>query len=54
MGFYSNQDDLGKKIEKLLSNPHKIDQYGKNGKKKYFNLFNNKKITNQIIEKTFS
>ena len=54
MGFYSNSDDLGKKIEKLLSNPHKIDKYAKNGKKRYFDLFNNKRITNQIIEKTFS
>ena len=54
MGFYSNSDDLGKKIEKLLSNPHQIDKYAKNGKKRYFDLFNNKKITNQIIEKTFS
>ena len=54
MGFYSNSDDLGKKIEKLLSNPRQINKYAKNGKKRYFDLLNNKRITNQIIEKTFS
>ena len=53
MGFYSTPDDLGKKIETLLSNPRKIDKYAKNGKKRYFDLFNNKKITQKIIEKTF-
>ena len=53
MGFYNNIDELGFKIEKLLTNPKKIDQYGKNGKKRYFELFNNIKITNDIINKTF-
>ena len=40
-------------IEKLLSNPKKINAYAKNGKRKYFELFNNKKISKEIIDKTF-
>ena len=45
--------DLGNKIEYMLSNPKKINDYGKNGKSKYFKLFNNKIITKNIIENTF-
>ena len=54
MGFYKDINDLGKQIEKLLSDPKKINKYGRNGKNKYFSLFNNKKITKEIIDKTFS
>ena len=53
IGIYSSINDLGKKIEYLLSRPHLIDKYAKNGKKRYFELFNNLKITKNIIEKTF-
>ncbi len=53
VGFYKNLDDLGNKIEFMLSNPKKIDQYGKNGKSKYFKLFNNKRITKDIVDNTF-
>lgn len=53
VGFYKNLNDLGNKIEHMLSNPKKIDEYGKNGKSKYFKLFNNKIITKNIIENTF-
>ncbi len=53
VGFYKNLNDLGNKIEYMLSNPKKIDKYGKNGKIKYFKLFNNKIITKNIIENTF-
>ena len=53
VGFYKNIDDLGKKIEYLLKYPNKINKYAKQGKAKYFKLFNNKIITKQIIEKTF-
>ena len=31
----------------------KINEYGKNGKAKYFKLFNNKIISKNIINKTF-
>ena len=54
MGHYKNYNDLGQKIEKLLLNPNKINKYAKNGKKRYFDLFNNKKITENFINKTFS
>ncbi len=53
MGFYANTNELGQKIDDLLSQPHKIDQYAKKGKKRYFDLFNSKKVTNQIIQNTF-
>ena len=53
MGFYKDNNDLGNKLEKLLSNPKKINNYSKNGKKKYFKLFNNVKISKEIIDKTF-
>ena len=53
VGFYKNLDDLGNKVEFMLSNPKKIDQYGKNGKSKYFKLFNNQRIAKNIIDNTF-
>ena len=53
MGSYKSIDDLGNKIEYLLSNEKKIQKYGKNGKEKYFKLFNNKIIASNIIKKTF-
>ena len=54
MGFYSNYNDLGNHVEKLISNPDKINKFSKNGKRRYFDLFNNKKVTNEMIKKTFS
>ena len=54
VGFYKDVNDLGNKIEHLLSNPNKINEYGKRGKNKYFKLFNNKLITSNIINKTFN
>ena len=39
--------------EYLLTKQDKINEYGKNGKAKYFKLFNNKIISNNIINKTF-
>ena len=53
VGTYSNINELGDKIENLLLNEKKINEYSKNGKVKYFKLFNNKKITKEIIEKTY-
>ena len=54
VGFYKDVNDLGNKIEHLLSNPNKINEYAKRGKNKYFKLFNNKLITSNIINKTFN
>ena len=53
MGSYKSIDDLGNKIEHLLLNEDKIRKYGKNGKEKYFRIFNNKIISANIIKKTF-
>ena len=53
VGFYKNVKDLGNKIEYLLKYPKKINEYGKQGKEKYFKLFSNKIITKKIIDKTF-
>jgi len=53
VGSYSSINDLGNKIESLLSNPEKIKKYAKNGREKYFKLFNNKIISEDIIKKTF-
>jgi glycosyltransferase involved in cell wall biosynthesis len=52
VGSYSSIDDLGNKIEQLLLNPQKIKKFAKNGKDKYFKLFNNKIISEDIINKT--
>ena len=53
VGSYSSVKDLGSKIELLLSNPDKIKKYAKNGREKYFKLYNNKIISEDIIKKTF-
>ena len=53
VGTYKNVNDLGSKIEFMLSNEKKINQFAKNGKKKYFSLFNSKIISNKIINETF-
>jgi len=53
VGSYNSINNLGNKIEHLLSNPEKIKKYAKNGREKYFKLFNNKIISADIIKKTF-
>ena len=53
IGSYNSIDDLASKIEKLLIKPHLINKYAQNGSKRYFELFNNIKITKTIIDKTF-
>ena len=52
VGSYKSLNDLGSKIEYMLTNEKKINQYGKNGKNKYFKLFNNTIISKNIINKT--
>ena len=54
IGTYDSINELGNKIENLKSNPRKINEYGKAGKNKYFKLFNNIKITNEIINKIYN
>ena len=53
VGSYSSIDQLGSKIENLISKPKLLEKYAKNGSKKYFELFNNIRITKTIINKTF-
>ena len=53
VGSYSSINDLGSKVERLLSNPDMIKKYAKNGRERYFKLFNNKIISEDIIKKTF-
>jgi len=54
IGTYNSIDELGEKIENLKSNPKKINDFGEAGKKKYFKLFNNVKITKEIISKVYN
>ena len=54
VGFYKDFNDLGKKVEFFLTNPKKIDEYGRNGKIKYFKLFNNIHLTKKLINITFN
>ena len=51
--FYKDEKDIIKQISNLLKNPEKIYKIGKNGKKKYFRLFNNIIVSDYIISKTF-
>jgi hypothetical protein len=53
VGFYKNDDDLIIKLDKILSNEKKLYKFSENGKKKYFQLFDNKIITKNIILNSF-
>jgi len=54
IGTYNSIAELGKKIENLKLTPKKINEYGKAGKSKYFKLFNNTKISKEIISKIYN
>ena len=49
---YSNIDDLADKIKFYKKNDKKRIKIAKNGKKKYFKLFNETRIAKYIIEKS--
>ena len=51
--FYNNIDDLADKIKFYKNNDRERVKIARNGKKKYFKMFNEKKITNYIIDKSF-
>ena len=53
MGFYKNVDDLLNQMDKLCGDINKINKISFNGKKKYFDIFNNSIISDYIIHKTF-
>ena len=54
MGFYSDVNDLVNQLEKLNGNINKINKISKNGKKKYFSIFDNSIVSDYIISKTFN
>ena len=54
MGFYEDSDDLLNQLEKLNGNINKINKISKNGKKKYFSIFNNSIVAEYIISKIFN
>jgi glycosyltransferase involved in cell wall biosynthesis len=53
MGFYNNVEDLLNQIDKLHGNINKINKISRNGKRKYFSIFNNSIISEYILFKTF-
>jgi len=53
MVFYKNEIDLIEKINKLKKDTKKINQISKNGRDKYFSIFNNNIISDSIISKVF-
>ena len=53
MVFYKNEIDLIEKINKLKKDTKKINQISKNGRDKYFRIFNNNIISDSIISKVF-
>ena len=54
MGFYKDADDLLNQMDKLYGNINKINKISKNGKKRYFSIFNNLIVSDYIISKTFN
>ena len=51
--FYEDVNDLSDKVNFYKKNDNARIKIAKNGKKKYFKLFNEKKTTKYIIEKSF-
>ena len=54
MGFYTDAEDLINQLEKLNGDINKINKISKNGKRKYFSIFDNSIIAEYIISKTFN
>ena len=54
MIFYKDEIDLIEKIKLLKNDIKKINRISKNGKKRYFEIFENKIITNYILSETFN
>ena len=53
MGFYTDADDLLNQLEKLNGNINKINKISRNGKRKYFSIFDNTIVADFILFKTF-
>ena len=54
MGFYNDVDDLLIQMDKLHNNIRKVNKISKNGKRRYFSIFNNLIISDYIVAKTFN
>ena len=54
MGFYKNVDDLLGQMDNLCGNINKINKISQNGKRKYFDIFNNSIISDYILHKVFN
>jgi len=54
MIFYKNEKDLIEKINYLKKDINKINRISKNGKKRYFEIFNNYIVSDSIISKTMN
>ncbi len=52
MIFYNNHNDLADKIKFYKKNDKLRKQIARNGKKKYFKLFNEKRITKYIVDRS--
>ena len=48
-----NTEDLLNQLDKLNGNINKINKISRNGKKKYFSIFDNSIVTDYIISKVF-
>lgn len=54
MGFYKNTNDLLNKIELFKNNPNKYLNFAKKGAIRYFELFNSKKISKYLIDRSYN
>ena len=54
MCFYSSPQDLINQIMELKDNEEKINKISKNGKNRYFKIFNNKLVSDYILSNTLS
>ena len=53
MVFYKNEEDLISKIMNLKNDIETINKISKNGRKKYFKIFNNLIVSDYIVSKSF-
>jgi glycosyltransferase involved in cell wall biosynthesis len=54
MGFYKNINDLLNKVELFKNNPNKYLNFAKKGAIRYFELFNSKKISKYLIDRSYN
>ena len=52
MLFYKNEKDLSDQINNIKNDISKINKISANGKKRYFEIFNNLIVSDSIISKT--